>query len=235
MSQSAFFWPGDSFMTTLMPASWARLKTGSSALPSFGTTPITSTFLAIRSSIARTCWAGSSVVGLIIEASTPRSWPAFSTPFSTLSNHGIFTFADDADLGRVVGGAVRRPGQAPMRRRVPRRPARECDVICHALNSSLIQSGQTTSNRSICRTQDGLAWSAQSDRLERSRECGNVLLDHRARACLDVVEVGSHRVPRPRRCLPASIARTMAVCSPRLRRISATFSVARRRISRPML
>ena len=48
MSQSAFFWSGDSFITTLMPASWARPRTGSSALPSFGMTPITSTFLAIR-------------------------------------------------------------------------------------------------------------------------------------------------------------------------------------------
>ena len=91
MSQSAFFWPGDSFITTLMPASCARFSTGSSALPSFGTTPMTSTCLAMRSSMARTCSAGSSVVGLIMVASTPRSLPACSTPFSTLSNQGIFT------------------------------------------------------------------------------------------------------------------------------------------------
>jgi hypothetical protein len=54
-----------------------------------GTTAITSTLRAIRSSTARTCWAASAWVGPIIQASTPSSWPAFWMPASMALNQGM--------------------------------------------------------------------------------------------------------------------------------------------------
>ncbi len=63
MSQTLPFWSGDSWVMMGIPAALARSNTGSSAFASFGTTPIALTFLAMRSSTARTCWAGSAVVG----------------------------------------------------------------------------------------------------------------------------------------------------------------------------
>ena len=60
-----------------------------------------------------------------------------STPFSTLSNHGIFTLPTMPILRRVVGGQSAGRRRAPLRRRAPRRLAPECGVIFHALNSSL--------------------------------------------------------------------------------------------------
>ena len=87
--QSLFFWSGLSWVSTLMPASWARLNTGSSATASFGTTAITSTLRAIRSSTARTCCAASAWVGPIIEALTPSSLPSFWMPTSMALNHGM--------------------------------------------------------------------------------------------------------------------------------------------------
>src|SRR6185436_4008905 len=106
MSQSAFFCPGCSWVMTLMPASCARLNTGSSAAPSLGMTPMTSTFLAIRSSTARTCCAASSDVGAIIQELTPSSSPAFFTPFSTLSNQGMRILATMAICGGVLAASA---------------------------------------------------------------------------------------------------------------------------------
>src|SRR5271166_266202 len=88
-SQSLFWMPGPSCATTLIPASRAFWSTGSSAFSSFGTTPITFTFLAIKSSIARTCNDGSALVGPIMVASTPSLVPSSLMPASMALNHGI--------------------------------------------------------------------------------------------------------------------------------------------------
>src|SRR6266446_663748 len=47
----------------LMSNDWDASFFGASALASLGTTAISFTFFAIKSSTARTCWAGSAVVG----------------------------------------------------------------------------------------------------------------------------------------------------------------------------
>src|SRR6185295_556056 len=153
--------------------------------------PMTSTFLAIRSSIARTCSAGSSVVGLMIEASTLRSCPALSTPFSTLSNHGILTLpttpmragllaANNAFGAAVVATAAN--AAAPfmsVRREMSR------------MESSLIQSGQTTSSRLRGKGQAGAVAPSGFPRDTAGKRPG-VFFDDCPRARLDVLEVQAH-------------------------------------------
>ena len=55
---------------TGIPASWARLSTGSASFTSIGTRPVTSTFLATRSSRSFTYCAGSRWGGPVLEART---------------------------------------------------------------------------------------------------------------------------------------------------------------------
>ena len=74
---------------TWIPWSIARPSTGSRTSASFGTTPITSTFWAMRSSTARTCSAGSALVGPTMKASTPSSSARSRMPASIALNHGI--------------------------------------------------------------------------------------------------------------------------------------------------
>src|SRR5690606_6646461 len=87
--QSAPFWPGDSCVMTMMPLLCALLSTGSSTVASFGTTPMTLTPWAMRSSMARTCSAGSALVGPTMKASTPSSAPRSLMPASMALNHGM--------------------------------------------------------------------------------------------------------------------------------------------------
>jgi hypothetical protein len=68
-----------------------------------GITPITSTFLAIKSSMARSCSAGSSVVGLMIEASTPSSFSGLHDSLGDVVEPGDLHLADNANLHRTVG------------------------------------------------------------------------------------------------------------------------------------
>ena len=88
-----------------------------------------------------------------------------------------------------------------MRRRALRRLARECDVKCHALNSSLVQSGQTTSNR-LDPAERKMAWpgdgsvgsSSSAARMRRHPP-------RSPRACLPRYgRDGQPSRPRPRRC-----------------------------------
>ena len=115
MFQSLNCWSGLSWVMTLMPASWARLNTGSSALASFGTTAMTLTLRAMRSSTARTCCAASACVGPIIQASAPTSGAAFLMPTSMALNQGmppIFTTTPTCGLSAAMVAVAASPRAA---------------------------------------------------------------------------------------------------------------------------
>ena len=102
MSQSAFFWPGNSFMTTLMPAAWARsedrlerlavIRNDADHVDLLGDQILDRAHL-LRGVVGRRVHDGR------IDA---QILPAFSTPFATLSNHGIFTLPTTPICGGLL-------------------------------------------------------------------------------------------------------------------------------------
>src|SRR5574337_926678 len=92
-----------------MPAARARSRTGSSTFASLGTTPMTSTFCAIRSSIARTWRAGSALVGPTMKAFTPSSCALFLMPASMALNQGMPPIFTTRPMTGLSGEAPAQP------------------------------------------------------------------------------------------------------------------------------
>ena len=79
---------------------------------------MTVTFLAIKSSIARTCNAGSALVGPIIMASTPSLAPSSLMPVSMALNHGmppIFTTTPIVGLSAAKAPVASTVGESDAR------------------------------------------------------------------------------------------------------------------------
>ena len=101
---------GPSWVMTLMPAACARFSTGSQTFTSSGTRPITSTFLAIRSSSNLTCCAGSTFAGPTMVALMLKSFAPFWMPFSSALNHGMPAILTTVTISFGVS-AQERPGR----------------------------------------------------------------------------------------------------------------------------